>query len=33
MQQSKNLPRILRALARQGLAVTYLDRVYGVRFY
>jgi tRNA-splicing ligase RtcB (3'-phosphate/5'-hydroxy nucleic acid ligase) len=31
MQQSKNLSRLLRALARQGLEVTYQDRVYSVR--
>lgn len=33
MQQSKKLSRLLRALARQGLDVTYRDRVYSVRLH
>jgi tRNA-splicing ligase RtcB (3'-phosphate/5'-hydroxy nucleic acid ligase) len=33
MQQSKNLPRLLRALSRQGLQVSYQDRIYSVRLH
>lgn len=32
MQQHKNLQRLLRALARQGLDVSYENQTYSVRF-
>lgn len=33
MQQSKHLSRLLRALSRQGLEVSYQDHIYSVRLH